>query len=398
MQSITNLWRENKEVFKDKNLKQILGFTGEGELKDRNSTSQQFREFLDNIPTVLLKKYGEECLTSSFPGSGYALQDIINQIGTRLDFIVEFGLYRGKKNAIGFDGIWTAKDDYNLIVEVKTTDAYRINLDKISNYRNSLIEQKRISKEKSSILIVVGREDTGDFEAQIRGSRHAWDVRLTSVDSLFQLLELKEKLNDSKTLQQINTLLKPLEYTRIDKLLDLIFITSRDLQFEEENVDILIDDESDAIADNDSDRPRREPVNFHEECVAKVENNKKINLLKNARTTYVDKETKTRFSCSVSKPHDTAKGPKYWFAFHPSQKEYLDEGSTAYVILGCGSVENTFLIPYSTFEPWLKNFWISGEDKRMYWHVVVREIDRKFYILLPKPEKGKKTDITKYRI
>ena len=94
MQSITNLWRENKEVFKDKTLREILSFTGEGELKDRNSTSQQFREFLDNIPTVLLKKYGEECLTSGFPGSGYALQDIINQIGSRLDFNVEFGLYR----------------------------------------------------------------------------------------------------------------------------------------------------------------------------------------------------------------------------------------------------------------------------------------------------------------
>lgn len=396
MHSITGLWRENKEVFKDKILKQILGFTGEGELKDNNSTSQQFRELLDNILTKLLKKYGEECLTTSFPGCGFALQDIINQIGSRLDFNVEFGLYRGKKNAVGFDGLWTANDGFSLVVEVKTTDAYRINLDKISNYRNSLIEQKRIEKEKSSILIVVGREDTGDFEAQIRGSRHAWDVRLASVDSLFQLLELKEKLNDSKTLQQINTLLKPLEYTRIDKLLDLIFITSRDLQFEEENVEMLIEEESDVVSDSDSQR--REPVNFHEECAAKVEKYLKMNLLRNTRTTFFDNETKTRFTCSVSKPHDTVKGPKYWFAFHSSQKEYLNEASTGYIILGCGSVENTFLIPFSSFQPWIKNFWSTGDDKRMYWHVVIREIDGKFYMLLPKPEKGKKTDITKYRI
>ena len=32
----------------------------------------------------------------------------------------------------------------------------------------------------SSMLIVVGGEDTGDLEAQIRGSRYAWDIRLVS--------------------------------------------------------------------------------------------------------------------------------------------------------------------------------------------------------------------------
>jgi hypothetical protein len=343
-----------------------------------------------------LKKYGEECLTTKVDNKGYALQNIINQIGLRLDFNVEFGLYQGKKNAVGFDGIWTANDEHSLVVEVKTTDTFRINLDKISNYRNSLIEQKRIIKEKSSVLIVVGRADTGDFEAQIRGSRHAWDVRLASVDSLFQLLELKEKLNDSKTLQQINSLLKPIEYTRIDRLLDLIFITSRDLQLEEENGEIFIDDESDV--DSDSDRQRRGPVNFHEECAARAGNHLKMNLLQNTRTTFVDNETKTRFTCSVSKSHDTVKGPKYWFAFHLSQKEYLDEGSNCYVILGCGSVENTFLLPYPIFKPWINSFWSTEDDKRMYWHVVIREIHGKYYMLLPKPEKGKKTEITKYRI
>ena len=44
----------------------------------------------------------------------------------------------------------------------------------LARYRNQLIESRRITK-NSSILIVVGRNDTSDLEAQIRGSRHAWE-------------------------------------------------------------------------------------------------------------------------------------------------------------------------------------------------------------------------------
>jgi len=40
----------------------------------------------------------------------------------RLDFEVENGLYQGKRRAIGFDGIWRAEGEPDLIVEVKTTD------------------------------------------------------------------------------------------------------------------------------------------------------------------------------------------------------------------------------------------------------------------------------------
>jgi hypothetical protein len=34
-----------------------------------------------------------------------------------------------------------------------------------------LVEQGRLSEDRSSILIIVGRDDTTDLEAQIRGSR-----------------------------------------------------------------------------------------------------------------------------------------------------------------------------------------------------------------------------------
>ena len=223
MNSITELWTKSREIFESKTLTQILSFTGDGRLKDANSTSTEFRELLSQVPSKLLKQFAQNCLIDKFDDGGFALQDIINQIGIRLGFIVHHGLYRGRQNDIGFDGIWKSKEGHNIIIEVKTTDAYRINLDTIAEYRAKLIVQEKVNKAESSILIVVGRQDTGDLEAQIRGSRHAWDIRLISTDSLLNLLSLKETLNDTKTIQQINELLKPKEYTRIDKLIELIF-------------------------------------------------------------------------------------------------------------------------------------------------------------------------------
>ncbi len=192
MSSIKELWEKSKETFETKTVQQILSFAGDGKLRDGNSTSIEFRELLYEIPSKILKKFAENCLTEKFDDSGYALQDVLNQIGSRLNFKVENGLYRGRQNEIGYDGIWTSQEGHSIIIEIKTTDAYRINLDTIAEYRNKLINQNRVDVSKSSILIIVGRHETGDLEAQIRGSKHAWDIKLISTDSLLKLLTLKE--------------------------------------------------------------------------------------------------------------------------------------------------------------------------------------------------------------
>ena len=53
-------------------------------------------------------------------------------------------------------------DGHSIVVEVKTTDTYRIDLNTIANYRRGLIKKGTISEELSSVLIIVGRDDTGD--------------------------------------------------------------------------------------------------------------------------------------------------------------------------------------------------------------------------------------------
>ena len=107
-------------------------------------------------------------------------------------------MYQGTRVGIGFDGLWGLPTPHHIILEVKTTDAYRIDIEKIAGYRKWLIANERVAEENSSILLVVGRDDTGDLEAQIRGSRYAWDVRLISIASLFRLLAVKDAVDDPR--------------------------------------------------------------------------------------------------------------------------------------------------------------------------------------------------------
>ena len=208
MDEINQLLSDLKSL-NTKKLYQIISFIGDGKLKNGNDS---FRNFLKEIPNDFLIKYAEECLEKAFHDSGLALQDIVNEIGSRLGFEVIPGLYRGNQKDIGSDGIWKQYDLWSLVVEVKTTDAYRIPLDIIANYRNKLIETDIIDRSKSSILIVVGRDDTGELEAQIRGSKHAWDIRIISIDSLIRLLHIKESLNDESTSQKISIALRHLKW------------------------------------------------------------------------------------------------------------------------------------------------------------------------------------------
>jgi hypothetical protein len=391
MKNILEIWEQNPDLFKSKSLSQILNFIGNGKLRDNNNTSTEFRQLIEVIPTEVLKNFINDCLTEKFDNNngGYALQDIINQIGQRLGFKIENGLYQGKQNSIGFDGIWISKDNYSYVIEVKTTDAYRINLDIIADYRYKLIESKNILQEKSSILIIVGRQDTGDLEAQIRGSKHAWDIRLLSSDSLIKLLTLKETLNDTKTIQQINEILKPNEYTKIDKLIELIFLTSQDIQLVnvEENYD-----------DDDKDNKRQEYVSFNELCVKKIQEHFRTILIKESRAAFTDKNNELGIISIISKRYDKYNDETYWYGFHPHQRSFLRNYERAYIGLGCGSAELIFLIPYDVLEPLLKNMNITEKDDRMYWHIVISRIDDKYFIRQPTLKNNSKVDITKYRL
>jgi hypothetical protein len=184
---LLQLWSSSPDGVGQFTIEQVVATAGDGNLKDGSLCSQEFREYLSHVSTSKLGMYVEQCLALGFSKGGMVLQDLVNELGHRLDNAVTNGRYQGTVSSIGFDGIWLSPDGQAVVVEVKTTDAYRISLDTIATYRKKLIENGQIAG-PSSMLIVVGRQDTGDLEAQVRGSRHAWDIRLISAEALLKLV------------------------------------------------------------------------------------------------------------------------------------------------------------------------------------------------------------------
>ncbi len=367
----------DQTMLEQKRLSQIIGFIGDGKLKNGDD---RFRNFLKNISNDLLVRYAEECLDNAFKDSGLALQDVVNEIGARLGFKITSGLFRGNKNEIGFDGIWEQYEAWSLVVEVKTTDAYRIPLDIIANYRNRLIDTEKIAKLKSSILIIVGRDDTGELEAQIRGSKHAWDIRIISIDSLIRLLRIKESLSDESTAQKISIVLRPFEFTRVDQLIELLFLAIKDVEVEEKTDEFI---EENTILVSDEKKERTTPVNFHEPVFIKIREKLKVNFIKQSKSSYSSNDGKIGIIISISKQHppfNSQFDARYWFAFHPHQESFLEKYEESYACYGCGEAKIIFMIPLSFMKTKIKDMWKTKRGDSDYKHVVIYRKEGKYYL------------------
>ncbi len=279
---------------------------------------------------------------------------------------------------------------HSIVIEVKTTDTYRIDLKTIADYRAGLIANGTIgNKDASSMLLVVGRQDTGDLEQQIRGSRYAWDIRIISVNALIRLLSIKEEVEDPQIIQRIHSILIPREFTRLDEIADVLFSTTEDIKQEEDND--INDAES---AEQKVKEPKFTPVAFHDACIARIQTHLHETLIKRTRALYSSPDKTLVVNCAVSKEHDPGSTPNYWFAFHPHQRDILQSAPNAYVAFGCGDSKRILLIPFQEFQQWLDGLWMTQKEDRFYWHVVIYRNDENYTLHRKKGEKG--IDLTKY--
>ena len=319
------------------------------------------------------------------------LQDIINEVGARLGATASRGRYRGTSKHTGYDGLWIFPAGHAIIVEVKTTDTFRIDLNTIAKYRRELLAQNTISEARSSMLFVVGRHDTGDLEAQIRGSRYAWDIRLISVDALLRLLVIKEEVDEPATVQRIHSILIPREFTRLDAIADILFTAAEEIKQDEESVEV-----ADESSPAESDAPKFKPVAFHEACVQRAQAKLGVTFVKRSRSGYSTPDKAVALNCSVSKEHNPDTHSNYWFAFHPHQQEFLREYPKGYVAYGCGSSKRLILIPFEVFEPWLEGSWTTTNGERTYWHIVIYRKGNKYTMRRKKGESA--IDLTPYAL
>lgn len=223
-------WEMSQQKF-TMNMKQVVTNAGDGTLENETSVNE-LRQFFSLIDLHTMGRLLEECYSKDrrfkFDARGdarrgYAFQDLVNEMGRRLGYSVENGLYRGKKNEIGFDGLWKAADGSYIIMESKTSDDYSISIESVIGYRDKLIIDHKIPKKKCSILIVYGRDDKMALRNTVKGSNENQNIRLISANALFQLVKICFEVKNEVVLNQINNMLRPRDYFVLDNLVELVF-------------------------------------------------------------------------------------------------------------------------------------------------------------------------------
>lgn len=373
--SLVEMWGNNIDGIQEKSLHQILAFAGEGKLSDGSICSREFRGLIGKIPLDKLRQYAADALNGEAESPGLAFQDIVNELGIRLGFNVEPGLYRGRQGESGHDGLWNDPTNHNsIIIEVKSTSAYRIKLSAITRYHEILSDSGKIKPNRTSALIIIGQkdEDTSDLEAQIRGSRHrAGDIRVVSLEGLFKMAALKEETDNPASARLLRGILIPKEYTKLDELLDVLNFVAQDVTSD----DAEQDETSDSmvrVSKRDGayvSRLDRESMRRLAMDAIKAKLGADINSI--SRSLYETKDGKIAICYTASKPYLYKTHTTFWFAFHDYHADFMKKHANGYLAYHC-SGEGVVIIPWKDFEKHISNLGETTYKGRHWRHVTIR--------------------------
>lgn len=254
-------------------------------------------------------------------------------------------------------------------------------------------------------MIVVGRTDTGELEAQVRGSKHAWHVRIIGIDSLVQLVRVKESTDSQETISKIRTLLAPVEHTRLDELVGVVFAATKDVEESTDEV-VTSDSEKNSVLTKSSkkaahinEKTAPETIKeMREKIITATSAATEKPLIKKSRAMYWSPDHELRVVCTISKRYDTQGAAKYWYAYHPSWDKFLTEGGLSSLALGCVDLSIAFVLPLSVVQSVL-SFMNITEKKTggQYWHLKITEPSAgKYFLQVPSP--GSDLSIDQYRV
>lgn len=386
---LLDLFEKGRDTVLAMSASQVLAISGDGNLKDGSHASHELREFLTRIGLQHIERYARDCLSEKILSGGLFLQDIVNELGRRLENTIDYGLYRGVRGKVGYDGLWTLPEGHSILVEVKSSTAYTIDFDRIASYRDRLKEDSKIEK-SSSILFTVGDEDTSSLEAQIRGSRYSWDMRVISIDALIKLVKIKESTEEEATLKKIRGLLIPIEYTKLDGIIDVMFTTTSDIEesmaAQDVNVnEVVLSNNCNAdISYNVERTPKEEIEIVKQHIVATVEKHLGVSFHAKSRALYLTKDGQTKLFCAVSKRYPTTYA-EYWYTYRLSHQKFFEGTQNSYIALGCTDNPQIFLIPAQNIEAIISSLnCTESKTGNKYWHLCIAKESENFVLVTQK--------------
>jgi hypothetical protein len=198
-----------------------------GELKDGSRASEKLREKIQDDATLGdIESLLDESLSGSDSYHNRALQDIVNNIGSRLGFEVEYGAYKPSSGGPAYDGLWVSNqlesEEVYLVVEIKKSTTYTIDPEhQPGSYMEYLVDERGISSGQVYGLIVAGDDRKLDsLVHSVRGSEYRNRVRVITCDRLFELLSMQEQSELSHA--QVAQVLLPMDTVNVGSLVDLM--------------------------------------------------------------------------------------------------------------------------------------------------------------------------------
>jgi hypothetical protein len=180
--------------------------------------------------------------------------------------------------------------------------------------------------------------DGNEASQELRGY-----LRICPSESLFNYARhcLENTFDKSGIVLQ---LLQPFEYTKIDRIIDVIFTTATDV--EEQIVEHPPLEDTDKARDSYK-QERTDPDLLSAKRLEAVEAFARLKgkeLVRHSRTLFWSSDKSLRVCCAVSKRYEADYQP-YWYAFHPNWDHFLTEANDSYFVLSCMDRDEAYAVP-----------------------------------------------------
>jgi len=179
------------------------------------------------------------------------------------------------------------------------------------------------------------------------------EVSQLSVEQILSNAGNGNLLNNS---ERSNELI-PLEYTKLDRIIEVMFTTTRDVESAAEveagPIESTDQSESEQILERPYAIDAEAILLKRDQIISAVANRQEVRLVKRSRAMFWDSERIVRVVCTISKRYDAAE--KYWYAYHPKWGSFLSEGSASFYVLGCLDLKVAFALPYDFFHAHFEN-------------------------------------------
>ena len=201
------------------------------------------------------------------------------------------------------------------------------------------------------------------------------DTRLISVEALLKLLSVKEMADQESTIGQIRALLQPLQTTKLDGIIDIVFSTALDVEDGVKSQSVEAEEAEGEGPKGKQVRTPSEQLEAKRESAAEsLGKARKLQFVKQRRTLYQNGEGDVRLCVVVSKRYGKTYQP-YWYGYHTHWNEFLREGKTAFLVLACMDRTTAYAIPYATLAPLLTKLNKSEASRRSYWHLPLTQLE-----------------------